>query len=176
MEQKNRVVHDEFLDLVDQNDCVIGRKKRSEIYAEGLKNYRLVGAMVKNDKGEFWVPRRAHHRALLPGHLSTSMGGHVESGETYKQAFARELKEELFLDLDSIVYRELGLLTPYKHDACAFVMMYEISANHIAAFDSSEFCEAFWMTPEVLFERIKQGEKCGSIVQKTLQMLYPSIL
>ena len=162
----------ELLDLVDDNDCVIGQKKRSEIYAEKLKNYRLVGAVVVNNKGDFWVPRRAYHRTLLPGYLSTSMGGHVESGETYFQAFKRELKEELFLNLDTVVYRELGLLTPHKHNACAFVMMYEISCEEIAEFDTSEFCEAFWLKPDELAALIKQGEKCGSIMQQTIELFY----
>lgn len=162
----------ELLDLVNQQDCVIGQKKRSEIYAEKLKNYRLVGAVVRNENGEFWVPRRAHHRVLLPGYLSTSMGGHVESGETYEQAFSRELKEELFLDASQIEYRPLGKLTPHEHDACAFVMMYEIPCNSIDAFDTKEFCEAFWLTSQALFERIKQGDKCGSIMQQTLKHFY----
>ena len=162
----------EILDLVDQHDCVIGQKKRSDIYAEKLKNYRLVGAVVKNDSGEFWIPRRAHNRKLLPGYLSTSMGGHVESGETYEQAFARELKEELFLDASQIEYRLLGKLTPHEHDACAFVMMYEISCNAIDAFDTREFCEAYWLSAQALFDRIKQGDKCGSIMQQTLKHFY----
>jgi hypothetical protein len=31
---------DEWLDLVDESDNVIGRKLRSEVHAEKLKNYR----------------------------------------------------------------------------------------------------------------------------------------
>ncbi|HWQ99279.1 MAG TPA: hypothetical protein VN397_00325 [Candidatus Methylomirabilis sp.] len=33
---------DENLDLVDQNDRVIGRKRRSEVYAKGLANFRVL--------------------------------------------------------------------------------------------------------------------------------------
>lgn len=32
---------DEYLELVDENDNVVGKKKRSEIYAEHLSNFRL---------------------------------------------------------------------------------------------------------------------------------------
>lgn len=43
---------DEFLDLVDENDNVVGKKKRSEVYAERLSNFRVVNAFVVNQKGE----------------------------------------------------------------------------------------------------------------------------
>jgi len=43
---------DEYLDLVNENDEVIGRKLRSEIYAEHLSNFRVVNAFVVNSKGE----------------------------------------------------------------------------------------------------------------------------
>ena len=46
---------DEYLDLVDENDNVIGKKKRSEIYAENLSNFRLVNAFIINSRKEFRI-------------------------------------------------------------------------------------------------------------------------
>lgn len=37
---------DEILDIVDENDCVIGQKKRSEIYRQRLCNFRVVNVFV----------------------------------------------------------------------------------------------------------------------------------
>src|SRR3990167_1715083 len=94
-----QVLSDEYLDLVDDNDIVIGKKKRSEVYAEHLSNFRVVNAFVINTKGELWIPRRAAHKRVFPLCLDMSMGGHVETGDSYEQAFARETREELNIDV-----------------------------------------------------------------------------
>lgn len=41
-----------------------------------------------------------------------SMGGHVESGETYEQTLKRETQEELNINTDQAQVRLLGHLTP----------------------------------------------------------------
>jgi len=74
---------DEYLDLVDLQDSVIGRKLRSEVYAEHLSNFRVVNAFVLNSKGELWIPRRTADKRIFPLCLDMSVGGHVESGESY---------------------------------------------------------------------------------------------
>lgn len=56
---------EEILDLVNENDEVIGSKSRSDIYAEGLKNFRVVNAFVINSKGKLWIPRRAANKRLF---------------------------------------------------------------------------------------------------------------
>lgn len=96
---------DEYLDLVDENDIVIGRKKRSEIYAENLSNYRIINAFVINSKGEIWIPRRSSNKKLFPSCLDMSVGGHVESGETYEDALKREAQEELNINVDKMPVR-----------------------------------------------------------------------
>lgn len=88
---------DEFLDLVDENDNVVGKKKRSEVYAEHLSNFRVVNAFVVNTKGEIWIPRRVADKRIFPLCLDMSMGGHVESGESYEDTLKRETQEELKL-------------------------------------------------------------------------------
>jgi len=75
---------DEFLDLVDEDDNVIGQKKRSEVYAEHFSNFRVVNAFVINSKGEILIPRRTADKRIFPLCLDMSMGGHVESGESYE--------------------------------------------------------------------------------------------
>jgi isopentenyl-diphosphate delta-isomerase len=50
-------MNDEYLDLVSENDEVIGKKLRSEIYAEHLSNFRVVNAFLVNSEGKLWVAR-----------------------------------------------------------------------------------------------------------------------
>ena len=49
---------DELLDLVNEQDQVIGCRERGEIYKEGLTNFRVVNAFLVNDAGQLWIPRR----------------------------------------------------------------------------------------------------------------------
>ncbi len=46
---------DEYLDLVDENDQVVDKKKRSEVYAEHLSNFLVKTSAAKKhirEKGE----------------------------------------------------------------------------------------------------------------------------
>ena len=115
---------DEYLDLVDENDNVVGKKKRSEVYAENLSNFRVVNAFVVNSKGEIWIPRRAENKRIFPLCLDMSMGGHVESGETYEKMLKRETQEELNIDTDKAQVRLLGHLSPQK-EPMRFICRFE---------------------------------------------------
>lgn len=171
---KNNILHeeDELLDLVDSQDRVIGQKLRSAVHAEGLTNFRFVGGMVVNGSGKLWIPRRTYHKKLLPGHLATSMGGHVTAGESYLVAFARELDEELFLKTSEVFYRPLGLLTPHEHHISAFTMMYELQVDDMFDWNRDDFCEAYWLTPQEYFDRLACGEKSGDILKKVIELFY----
>jgi len=52
-----------------------------------------VGAVVFDAEGRVFVQRRTAQRANLPGCWDI-VGGHVEPGETYAEALAREIAEE----------------------------------------------------------------------------------
>ena len=79
---------DEYLDLVDENDVVIGRKLRSEVHAEKLKNYRAVNLFIVNSKGELWIPRRTAHKQLYPLGLDFSCAGTSQVARPMKKPFA----------------------------------------------------------------------------------------
>lgn len=163
---------DEFLDLVDGNDHVVGKKKRSEVYTENLSNFRVVNAFVINRNGEIWIPRRTSDKRIFPLCLDMSMGGHVESGESYEDAFRRELKEELDYNIEEIDYRLLGHLTPREHGVSAFMNVYEIKSEQTPNYNKKDFVEYFWLTPKMLFERITQGEKTKGDLPKLVKIFY----
>ena len=163
---------DEYLDLVDENDNVVGKKKRSEVYAEDLSNFRVVNAFVINSKGEIWIPRRAADKRIYPLCLDMSMGGHVESGESYEDALRRELGEELNINADKVVFSFLGHLTPQKDGVSAYMKVYEIKTDETPDYNKNDFTEYFWLTPKAFFERISGGEKTKSDLPKLVRLFY----
>jgi RimJ/RimL family protein N-acetyltransferase len=54
---------------------------------------RCVGALIRDERNRVYVHRRSADRRLLPGTWDV-VGGHVEPGETPRQALAREIEEE----------------------------------------------------------------------------------
>jgi isopentenyldiphosphate isomerase len=159
----NQHTIDEMLDLVDENDNVIGQKTRSAIYAEKLSNFRVINAFVVNSRGQIWIPRRSSHKRIFPLCLDMSVGGHVESGESYEQAFKRETAEELNLDISKTGYRLLGKLTPEKHGVSAFMEVYEIKLDAVPDFNKDDFTEFFWLTAEEFFAKIKNDQTKGDL-------------
>ena len=165
--------NDEFLDLVNERDEVIGKKLRSEVYAEHLSNFRVVNAFVVNSEGRIWIPRRTASKRIFPLCLDMSMGGHVESGETYSQAFKRELAEELNFDTENISWKLLGHLTPQKDKVSAFMQVYEIAVDEAPHYNPDDFIEYFWLTPNELCSRIDQGDKAKSDLPTLVNKFYP---
>lgn len=165
-------MQDEYLDLVDLNDEIIGKKLRSEVYSEGLSNFRVVNLFLVNSEGKLWIPRRTSTKRIFPLCLDVSMGGHVESGESYEEAFKRETFEELNIDTDTVSFKCLGHLTPHEDNVSAFMKVYEILTDTVPRFNPSDFTEYFWLSPEELFERIGRGDKTKGDLPKLVDIFY----
>lgn len=165
-------MEDELLDLVDEQDRVIGTRLRSDIYRERLSSFRAINAFLVNDKGELWIPRRTAFKKIFPLCLDMSVGGHVASGETYDEAFRRELLEELGLHLDDVEWRLLGYLTPHEHGVAAFMQVYEIRSNLVPDYNKDDFVEFFWLKPHEILERIESGERTKDDLPRLIKLIY----
>ncbi|PKN03643.1 hypothetical protein CVU75_01150 [Candidatus Dependentiae bacterium HGW-Dependentiae-1] len=159
---------DEVLDLVNKHDRVIGKLERSKVYAAGLHNFRAISALIINQHGQLWIPRRTAYKKVSPLHLGFSVGGHVSSGETYDQSFERELQEELNLTLSEVRYKRIGLLTPHKHGTKTFVTVYLIFTNQAPDYNREDFVGSSWLTPKQLMDKAAQGEKVQNDLQKAV--------
>lgn len=84
----------EMLDVVNSGDKIIGVASKDDVY-DKLLTHRIVHVIVFNSKKELALQLRSDRKKSYPGYWDISASGHVISGETYKEAAERELKEEL---------------------------------------------------------------------------------
>ncbi len=168
-------MNDELLDLVNENDEIIGTELRSKIYTMQAKNFRAVNVFVINSSGQLWIPRRTARKKLFPLCLDMSVAGHVKSGESYDEAFRRETDEEINLDVTTVPYKILGRLTPHEHGLSAFTTVYEIPMETTPHYNTEDFFEYFWLTPPEVLRRLDAGDISKDDLPKLLRHFYPPL-
>lgn len=85
---------DELLDIVDEQDRVVGQAPRGEAYARRWR-HRCVFVLVRDPQGRIFVHRRTAHKLVFPSRYDMFVGGVVGAGESYDRAAHREAEEEL---------------------------------------------------------------------------------
>ncbi|MCH0565545.1 MULTISPECIES: NUDIX hydrolase [unclassified Streptomyces] len=85
---------DEILDIVDDQDRVVGQWPRGEAYARGLR-HRCVFIQARDGAGRIFVHRRTPTKLVFPSLYDMFVGGVVGAGEAYDDAALREAEEEL---------------------------------------------------------------------------------
>lgn len=86
---------DEYFEVVDDDDQVIGQALRSECHGNPQLIHRVAHILVFDHLGRLLLQKRAMNKDVQPGRWDTSVGGHLDPGETYAAAAAREMFEEL---------------------------------------------------------------------------------
>lgn len=85
---------EEILDIVDEQDRVVGTARRGEVYRRRLL-HRCVFVLCRDAEDRIFVHRRSAAKLFSPGHYDVFVGGVVGSGESYAAAAVREAEEEL---------------------------------------------------------------------------------
>ena len=68
-------ISQELLDVVDENDLIIGVKTRGEIHARGLM-HRATHILVFNRQGDLFIQKRSMNKDNDPGLWDSSAAGH----------------------------------------------------------------------------------------------------
>jgi isopentenyl-diphosphate Delta-isomerase len=142
--------NEEWFDVVDETDAVVGQRARSEVHREKLRHRAVHVFVVRND-GCLLIHLRSESKEEFPGVWTSSAAGHVSAGESYRQSVTRELHEEL------------GIKTPlnrlHKFDACPdtsmeFTELYECRWDGAVSADPEEIQQNDWVAIEELVGRL----------------------
>ena len=100
---------EDFFDIVDINNNVIGKEKRGTVHEKGLM-HRAVRIFVFTSKGEVFLQKRRPIKDICPLKWGISVGEHLKPKESYEKAASRGLQEELGLKADITKIRDVHLI------------------------------------------------------------------
>lgn len=83
----------EILNIVNENDEIIGEETRENIHKNGLL-HREIHVYFITPKKEIIFQHRAKDKDTYPDLLDATVGGHVEMGDSYEQTAIKESEEE----------------------------------------------------------------------------------
>ena len=86
---------EERFPIVDEDGHVVGVATRGECHSGSKLLHPVVHLHVFNSRGEVYLQKRPEWKDIQPGKWDTSVGGHIDYGETPEQALIREVREEL---------------------------------------------------------------------------------
>ncbi|MFZ2836605.1 MAG: NUDIX domain-containing protein [Candidatus Saccharimonadales bacterium] len=99
----------EILDVVNENDEVIGQAERDEVHRIGLV-CRLAYVCFYTVDGEVILQKRSDTKKNDAGRLTTTVSGHVASGQGYLEAAVRETLEESGVNVEASDLMSLGVM------------------------------------------------------------------
>ncbi len=145
----------EWFEIVDENDRVIGRALRSACHGNPALVHRVAHVLVFNSRGHLLLQKRSSSKDVQPGRWDTSVGGHLDPGETYVEAARREMAEELGIDVENPVF-----LHAYKmrndfesENVATFLACYDGPIR----FNSEEIEQVRFYAPQEIDEKLGTG-------------------
>jgi len=136
---------EEWFDVVNEQDEVIGRAPRREVHARRWR-HRAVHLLVFNRRGEIFLQKRSHRKDNHPGVWDSSASGHLDSGEDYDQAAIREAAEEIGLLMTQPPQR-LFKIAACEATGMEFVWVYRCEAEGPFQLNPEEIDTGRWFEP-----------------------------
>lgn len=124
----------EILDIVNDQDEVIGQAERDEVHRVGFI-CRLVYVCFYTADQEIILQKRSTTKKNDPGKLTTTVSGHVASGQTYIEAAVRETFEETGIKVEASDLIDMGVVRAdyvqgdYLSNAMRGLFAYEFSGS-----------------------------------------------
>lgn len=85
----------EMFPIVDEEGNILDAATRGKCHDGSKLLHPVVHLHLFNSSGELYLQKRPEWKDIQPGKWDTSVGGHVDLGESVEQALLREVREEL---------------------------------------------------------------------------------
>lgn len=138
-----------YLPLVDEHGHLIGRATRETCHSGSFLLHPVVHLHVFDPQGRLYLQKRADTKDVQPGKWDTSVGGHVDEGETIEAALLREAREELGLtNLHPTFLFKYPFRSPVEYELVHTFMIVSDQTPHPDPVEISE--GRFWERDAVL--------------------------
>lgn len=105
---------EDFIDIITKDEKSIGKSyPKSEVHLKGYYHNTAHIWFYTND-GKILLQQRSASKTICPLLWDVSVAGHVDAGETIKQAAIREIKEEIGLVISENDLHEIGVFECFQ--------------------------------------------------------------
>lgn len=147
----------ELFPLITESGEVIGKATRKYCHGGSMALHPVVHLHIFDRQGRLYLQKRSMKKDIAPGLWDTSVGGHVDYGETLEQAVCREAREEVGVEVKPC---ELRLLFQYIWQSKRereLVTAFAITYDGPIAPDHDEVDEGRFFTLEEICSTIPDG-------------------
>ncbi len=163
---------DELIDIVDENDKVIGQELKSTCHKEKIL-HRSANILVFKDDSlkEILLQKRSMQKKSLPKKICMP-GGHLQPDETYLEGAKREFFEEMYdsnNDTSKFQFEELFKIKKFVDEDFEFTTVFRTVAKGPFTPDSTEVESYFFENIKETLKKLE--EKTKNYTQTTILLI-----
>ncbi|KKS98027.1 MAG: NUDIX hydrolase [Candidatus Gottesmanbacteria bacterium GW2011_GWA2_43_14] len=146
---------EEIFDIVDSDDKVVGKRKRSEVHGNPNLIHRSIAIIIFSRDRRIFLQQRSLMKDTDPMKWTISVSGHVGQGDTYEKAAERELKEELGINISLTQIAKYLVRSPQETEMTA---LYTAVSDGPFSLSVEEIMDGRFFSSEELSREVKAGK------------------
>ncbi len=182
---KVKIISDEFVNIIDENDRITGRSKpRSLVHRDGELHPTVhVWLIRRRDMGIYvLLQKRSPYKDIYPNLWDVSSAGHVRQEKEYAITAVKEIREELGLDIKREKLEFLGFRKRSHqeenisdNELTAIFMCREDIDDSMINPSPAEVSETCWAEIDELLTIMNDGDFSCCISAEELEMIKKAV-
>ncbi|NCN06822.1 MAG: hypothetical protein CO156_03305 [Candidatus Pacebacteria bacterium CG_4_9_14_3_um_filter_40_12] len=164
---------DEMLDLVDENDVVIGIVARPEANTNPELIHREISVLLFDAEKNIVIQKRSKYKSVHPN-MWSMLAGHIPAGADPEETAYRELEEEFGLTKMPLTFLTKKHLT-YPHESHFMYYFVAKYSGEKITFDESEVSEIKIVSQKELHHMIESGESFNTKYLPLLEEIWAGV-
>lgn len=127
---------EEYLEIVNENDEIIGKETRKKVHQDGLL-HREIHIWFITPNRDIIFQHRAKDKDTYPDKLDATVGGHVDPGMSYDETAFKECEEETGIKPDTSKLKLVKKIFKKSFDEVTRLTNNTIRSQYVYLFDGN---------------------------------------